>query len=173
MPGPSQSHLTATMIAFCPHTYRVRSENDGFWSGQKTVHRTVFTPAVPGPAFRIQHAHQNKIPPRMGWDFVLAESVGFEPTVPCGITGFQDRLVKPLRQLSITLILYPAPWEKSRKTPSFRMGLSVSKKPLVRQHPKASPGGKVAPEGGRKRNSGRNLKVLTTRRPTKRLDLRR
>ena len=35
----------------------------------------------------------------------LAESVGFEPTVPCGITGFQDRLVKPLRQLSITWIL--------------------------------------------------------------------
>ena len=28
------------------------------------------------------------------------ESVGFEPTVPCGITGFQDQLLKPLGQLS-------------------------------------------------------------------------
>ena len=27
---------------------------------------------------------------------VLAERVGFEPTVPCGITGFQDQLHKPL-----------------------------------------------------------------------------
>ena len=28
------------------------------------------------------------------------ESVGFEPTVPFGITGFQDQLLKPLGQLS-------------------------------------------------------------------------
>ena len=35
--------------------------------------------------------------------FVLfvAERVGFEPTVPCGITGFQDQLLKPLGHLSI------------------------------------------------------------------------
>ena len=44
--------------------------------------------------------------PSMNVDgFCMAESVGFEPTVPCGITGFQDRLVKPLRQLSITWLL--------------------------------------------------------------------
>ena len=30
----------------------------------------------------------------------LAERVGFEPTVPCGITGFQDQLLKPLGHLS-------------------------------------------------------------------------
>ena len=30
----------------------------------------------------------------------MAERVGFEPTVPCGITGFQDQLFKPLRHLS-------------------------------------------------------------------------
>ena len=30
----------------------------------------------------------------------LAERVGFEPTVPSGITGFQDRLLKPLGHLS-------------------------------------------------------------------------
>ena len=84
-----------------------------------------FTPAAPGPAFRIPHAHQKKFHPDWGGTF-LAESVGFEPTVPCGITGFQDRLVKPLRQLSITTILYPVRLEKSRKTPpiwaGFRMG---------------------------------------------------
>ena len=32
----------------------------------------------------------------------LAERVGFEPTVPFGITGFQDQLHKPLGHLSIT-----------------------------------------------------------------------
>lgn len=31
---------------------------------------------------------------------IVAEKVGFEPTVPCGITGFQDRLLKPLGHLS-------------------------------------------------------------------------
>ena len=25
-----------------------------------------------------------------------AEKVGFEPTAPCGVTGFQDQLLKPL-----------------------------------------------------------------------------
>ena len=32
---------------------------------------------------------------------LLAERVGFEPTVPFGITGFQDQLLKPLGHLSI------------------------------------------------------------------------
>ena len=36
---------TAAMIAFCPHPYRVRSENDGFWSGLKTRPRRVFLTA--------------------------------------------------------------------------------------------------------------------------------
>ena len=30
----------------------------------------------------------------------MAERVGFEPTVPCGITSFQDWLLKPLGHLS-------------------------------------------------------------------------
>ena len=30
----------------------------------------------------------------------MAERVGFEPTVPFGITGFQDQLLKPLGHLS-------------------------------------------------------------------------
>ena len=30
----------------------------------------------------------------------MAEREGFEPPVPCGITGFQDRLHKPLGHLS-------------------------------------------------------------------------
>ena len=29
------------------------------------------------------------------------EKVGFEPTAPFGVTGFQDRLLKPLGHLSI------------------------------------------------------------------------
>ena len=35
----------------------------------------------------------------------MAERVGFEPTVPCDITGFQDRLLKPLGHLSAIFIL--------------------------------------------------------------------
>ena len=32
--------------------------------------------------------------------------MGFEPTAPCGVTGFQDQLLKPLGHLSITVLLY-------------------------------------------------------------------
>ena len=35
-------------------------------------------------------------------NYKMAERVGFEPTVPFGITGFQDQLLKPLGHLSIT-----------------------------------------------------------------------
>ena len=35
----------------------------------------------------------------------MAERVGFEPTVPCDITGFQDRLLKPLGHLSKKQVL--------------------------------------------------------------------
>ena len=31
---------------------------------------------------------------------LLAERVGFEPTAPYGVTGFQDQLLKPLGHLS-------------------------------------------------------------------------
>ena len=34
----------------------------------------------------------------------MAEGVGFEPTVPFGITGFQDQLLKPLGHPSIVVI---------------------------------------------------------------------
>ena len=37
---------------------------------------------------------------RLNIIYHMAERVGFEPTVPCGITGFQDRLLKPLGHLS-------------------------------------------------------------------------
>ena len=37
---------------------------------------------------------------------MLAERVGFEPTVPCGITGFQDQLLKPLGHLSELYNIY-------------------------------------------------------------------
>ena len=33
---------------------------------------------------------------------MITEKVGFEPTVPFGITGFQDQLLKPLGHLSIS-----------------------------------------------------------------------
>ena len=34
------------------------------------------------------------------FSIILAERVGFEPTVPLSITGFQDQLLKPLGHLS-------------------------------------------------------------------------
>ena len=39
-----------------------------------------------------------------GWG-ILAERVGFEPTAPFGVTGFQDQLLKPLGHLSILFSL--------------------------------------------------------------------
>ena len=36
---------------------------------------------------------------------ILAERVGFEPTVRCRITGFQDQLLKPLGHLSIKRVI--------------------------------------------------------------------
>lgn len=35
-------------------------------------------------------------------DFYLAEGVGFEPTDPFGVDGFQDRSLKPLGQPSVS-----------------------------------------------------------------------
>ena len=36
----------------------------------------------------------------------MAERVGFEPTVPLSITGFQDQLLKPLGHLSVLLVTH-------------------------------------------------------------------
>ena len=44
----------------------------------------------------------------------LAERVGFEPTVGCPITSFQDWLLKPLGHLSLWGKLYHFKLEKSR-----------------------------------------------------------
>ena len=38
--------------------------------------------------------------------YEVTEKVGFEPTAPCGVTGFQDQLLKPLGHLSIALSLH-------------------------------------------------------------------
>ena len=35
----------------------------------------------------------------------MAERVGFEPTAPFGVTGFQDQLLKPLGHLSISCFM--------------------------------------------------------------------
>ena len=42
----------------------------------------------------------------LSFTIFLAENVGFEPTVPFGITGFQDQPLKPLGQLSETVLDY-------------------------------------------------------------------
>ena len=55
-----------------------------------------------------QSKDNNKKPSRHNLKGFLnvAERVGFEPTAPCGVTGFQDQLLKPLGHLSITVLLY-------------------------------------------------------------------
>ena len=44
--------------------------------------------------------HKMKNTRYAGGYLFLAERVGFEPTVHCCITGFQDQLLKPLGHLS-------------------------------------------------------------------------
>ena len=39
-------------------------------------------------------------------NYFVAERVGFEPTAPFGVTGFQDQLLKPLGHLSIDEFYY-------------------------------------------------------------------
>ena len=63
--------------------------------------------------------------------YSLAERVGFEPTVPSGITGFQDRLLKPLGHLSIglhqtALLLYYKKQILSRENSKFFWTISKS-----------------------------------------------
>ena len=43
--------------------------------------------------------------------FYMAERVGFEPTVRCRITGFQDQLLKPLGHLSSAMLYYYINWK--------------------------------------------------------------
>jgi hypothetical protein len=45
----------------------------------------------------------------------VAERVGFEPTVPCGIASFQDWCLKPLGHLSVTYEVYKKLGSLSRK----------------------------------------------------------
>ena len=49
----------------------------------------------------------------------LAERVGFEPTVGCPITSFQDWLLKPLGHLSMWGKLYHLQSQKSSKKRLF------------------------------------------------------
>ena len=49
--------------------------------------------------------HQKKDCLGSPFNFHMAERVGFEPTVPCDITGFQDQLLKPLGHLSIAILV--------------------------------------------------------------------
>ncbi len=56
----------------------------------------------------------------------MAEKVGFEPTVPFDITGFQDRLLKPLGHLSVflTLVILNVAMKKVKKNFYSNFGLN-------------------------------------------------
>ena len=95
------SEIRTSVIGFNPHPYRMRLEINGFSHGLKSVHRTLFAPVCAlVPAFRIP-LDVKIIPTPDVVGIILAERVGFEPTVGCPITSFQDWLLKPLGHLSI------------------------------------------------------------------------
>ena len=52
------------------------------------------------PAFQASPFNHLGTSPNALHKIDMAERVGFEPTAPCGVTGFQDRLLKPLGHLS-------------------------------------------------------------------------
>ena len=56
----------------------------------------------------IIHFKHKRSPNTSDFLMIETEKVGFEPTVPFGITGFQDQLLKPLGHLSNCLIVVGA-----------------------------------------------------------------
>ena len=52
----------------------------------------------PGRPFESHSLRPKKDTPKRA--FFLAERMGFEPMADCSVTGFQDRLLKPLGHLS-------------------------------------------------------------------------
>ncbi len=68
---------------------------------KKLAERSGFEPEI--PLYRVYSLSRrapsanSAISPLIYWGFILAEGVGFEPTVPRKRdNGFQDRLLKPL-----------------------------------------------------------------------------
>ena len=55
----------------------------------------------------------------------MAERVGFEPTAPCGVTGFQDQLLKPLGHLSMVEVVGVEPTYRT-----LHFGLNALSKPF-------------------------------------------
>ena len=70
-----------------------------------------------------------EFPPQTGVGIHLAERVGFEPTVGCPITSFQDWLLKPLGHLSILCgairVDRPMAHQKEFESPTFRLGETI------------------------------------------------
>ena len=64
----------------------------------------------------------------------MAERVGFEPTVRCRITGFQDRLLKPLGHLSLRYYNSIAILFISCQLKIARLGQNVTQKKFARLH---------------------------------------
>ena len=46
----------------------------------------------------------------------MAEGVGFEPTAPFGVTGFQDQLLKPLGHPSMIVLIGDPSATRTRDT---------------------------------------------------------
>ena len=54
------------------------------------------------PAFQASPFNHLGTSPNALHKIDMAERVGFEPTAPFGVTGFQDQLLKPLGHLSMS-----------------------------------------------------------------------
>ena len=87
-------------FAFPPTVLRTAFGKPGILPRAKNCPPDSFSPGCAWVDLSNPASSLTKKCPRMGGTFLLAERVGFEPTVGCPITSFQDWLLKPLGHLS-------------------------------------------------------------------------
>ena len=94
----SDKQKTAELRAFCPFS-TVLAEKEGFEPSRQSPQPTPLAGEPLTATWVLLHGLYCIC--KRVWRLYLAEREGFEPPVPCGITGFQDRLHKPLGHLSL------------------------------------------------------------------------
>ena len=123
---PVQAHA---MRGLLPYEQEGAYHIGGFLTGNVNTKDTLFS------VIKILHFATAKC--NIGCSvMLLAERVGFEPTVPCGITGFQDQLLKPLGHLSlfkfdVGIITDPKAGVNAR---TFCRPTSIVMRPLLQSH---------------------------------------
>ena len=86
-----------------PNKKRVVAKPHGFSTTPQSAEGGIWTHATLHECYSLSRGAPlaTWVLPRMASEHMkLAEREGFEPPVPCGITGFQDQRLKPLGHLS-------------------------------------------------------------------------